>query len=348
MSKQRNNMQRSTKQIERAAAIREYQLLHALARTSAYSSFYDRLVAMGSFSPGIEVLNVNNVEDYTFEHKLLFDAWKDFPCIEPQFDAMFIECNRPKQDLYLKAGISAYGALLSRVEANERNVRLIKSDLAEMYGRIQGVDGVRSFVNDVINSQLKAGCTTYVLAMVFTQIGTQIAQGFTHLIPLDERGAYVKGLSLNFGINPSAFGFHNNEVTPSEVGGKADLLDTFPYTMLCTLLMGVSFLHCKNVRTSEHVPSAEQFKHFEKRFRVPMVTYKTLRIVGVGEAESDTDSQTTSSNIQRSMHIVRGHFSTYTEDRPLFGKYAGTFWIPAHIRGNQDKGIVTKDYEATP
>ena len=45
----------------------------------------------------------------------------------------------------------------------------------------------------------------------------------------------------------------------------------------------------------------------------------------------------------RRLHICRGHFATYSEDRPLLGKYAGRFWVPAHVRGRDLHGTVGKD-----
>lgn len=35
----------------------------------------------------------------------------------------------------------------------------------------------------------------------------------------------------------------------------------------------------------------------------------------------------------------------YHKDRPLFGSYVGTFWRPAHVRGNAENGINVNDYE---
>lgn len=35
----------------------------------------------------------------------------------------------------------------------------------------------------------------------------------------------------------------------------------------------------------------------------------------------------------RDAHIVRGHFATYTDEKPLFGRLTGTFFKPAHVRG---------------
>jgi hypothetical protein len=54
------------------------------------------------------------------------------------------------------------------------------------------------------------------------------------------------------------------------------------------------------------------------------------------------------SGLKRAMHICRGHFATYREEAPLFGKYAGTFWKPMHIKGNASRGIVDKGYSVKP
>jgi hypothetical protein len=49
----------------------------------------------------------------------------------------------------------------------------------------------------------------------------------------------------------------------------------------------------------------------------------------------------------RGLHIVRGHFSTYTEDAPLFGRITGTFWIPAHVRGTASEGLISSEYRVS-
>ena len=52
--------------------------------------------------------------------------------------------------------------------------------------------------------------------------------------------------------------------------------------------------------------------------------------------------------LRKALHICRGHFATYTENNPLFGKLKGTFWKPAHVRGSIEDGIVDKDYRVSP
>ena len=49
-------------------------------------------------------------------------------------------------------------------------------------------------------------------------------------------------------------------------------------------------------------------------------------------------------------HMVRGNFAEYGADKPLFGKYTGRFWIPAHVRGKREEGqsVTPKDYVVVP
>jgi hypothetical protein len=44
------------------------------------------------------------------------------------------------------------------------------------------------------------------------------------------------------------------------------------------------------------------------------------------------------------VHLCRGHFKTYTDDNPLFGKHVGKYYWQPSIRGKNKKGIVAKDY----
>ena len=50
-------------------------------------------------------------------------------------------------------------------------------------------------------------------------------------------------------------------------------------------------------------------------------------------------------DMETALHGVRGHYATYGGERGLlFGKYAGRFWIPPHIRGSRDNGEVVQSY----
>jgi len=109
-------------------------------------------------------------------------------------------------------------------------------------------------------------------------------------------------------------------------------------------LMAVSLLHCKNVRTVEHATPPKVAAKRRKAGKPVGVTYKTLVIDGMKETLR-TEGRSGENGLKKAMHICRGHFATYTEDKPLFGKITGTFWKPMHTRGSKKRGEVKKDYK---
>jgi hypothetical protein len=61
-----------------------------------------------------------------------------------------------------------------------------------------------------------------------------------------------------------------------------------------------------------------------------------------------TEGRVETEGLKRALHICRGHFSHYSEEKPLFGRIAGTFWVPAHVRGSAKEGVIVSDYNVKP
>ncbi|MGI9255064.1 MAG: hypothetical protein ACR2J8_15075, partial [Thermomicrobiales bacterium] len=72
--------------------------------------------------------------------------------------------------------------------------------------------------------------------------------------------------------------------------------------------------------------------------------YKTLVIKPMGRKQTTAEQEANDSADPRRMHVARGHFKTYTTEKPLFGKYTGTYWWDAHVRGDIAAGRVRKTY----
>ena len=115
------------------------------------------------------------------------------------------------------------------------------------------------------------------------------------------------------------------------------------HMVLNVSLMAHSLLACKNVFTEEQIPAAAVSKKFEKKHGHPLVRYKTLVIQPMGGSRTGNTSERGGESA-RSAHIVRGHFKTFTEDRPLFGKWTGTYWWSQAVKGNPERGVILKDY----
>lgn len=107
--------------------------------------------------------------------------------------------------------------------------------------------------------------------------------------------------------------------------------------------VAMTFAHCKNVSMQEHRTPPKVAKKRAKAGKPIGTTYKTLVIDPMKETLR-TEGNIEKNGLKKALHICRGHFATYTEDKPLFGKVTGTFWKPMHVRGNKKRGEVKKDY----
>lgn len=110
--------------------------------------------------------------------------------------------------------------------------------------------------------------------------------------------------------------------------------------------LGCSLANCRNVRVQENMPryvNRQDRRLAERNGDPPRQRFYTLEI-DPARAPSEPSVRREGEPSPRALHICRGHFHTYSEDRPMFGKYAGTFWVPAHVRGKADVGVIGKDY----
>lgn len=109
----------------------------------------------------------------------------------------------------------------------------------------------------------------------------------------------------------------------------------------------LALLHCKNVSIQDHSglwPSRQARRVAERKGLPGPVKYKTL-VVKPLATSGTADGSKAGSHEAKAMHICRGHYATYTEERPLFGKHHGTFWIQPHVRGNPEVAIIEKSYK---
>ena len=111
------------------------------------------------------------------------------------------------------------------------------------------------------------------------------------------------------------------------------------------VLFSLALLNTKNIEMFDSVGDIKPKKKRRRRRKSKGEQFYTLR-VRPSKSRSKGDSQPTGAN--NSFHLARGHFKTYTEENPLFGRHTGTYWWDAHTRGSKAKGTITKDYEVHP
>ncbi|MHA1800569.1 MAG: hypothetical protein ACTSWJ_02385 [Candidatus Heimdallarchaeaceae archaeon] len=110
-----------------------------------------------------------------------------------------------------------------------------------------------------------------------------------------------------------------------------------------TLNIFLMLVNCNNVITEtvykkkkgkrKSIPKGETYKVL--KFKVK----KTSKRYEYGEEEELKETV-------MPLHLCKGHFRVYTEERPLFGKIVCRIWVGTHLRGDPEKGILIKDYEA--
>src|SRR5262249_60217747 len=112
-------------------------------------------------------------------------------------------------------------------------------------------------------------------------------------------------------------------------------------------LLTLSILNCKTVGTRTTEPTSEENRRYTRRNNnPPLRSFKTLDIRPMREVLR-REGGSEAVGVKRALHVCRGHFAVYDE-KPLFGKYRGTFWVPNHLRGTPERGAVEKDYRVHP
>jgi hypothetical protein len=105
----------------------------------------------------------------------------------------------------------------------------------------------------------------------------------------------------------------------------------------------IYFLDTKNITAKTIRPDQKLVKSCLKKGKQPPFTYKILEVERP-KTKSNAESATGTGTKQR-LHLCRGHFREYTDEKPLFGKVTGRFWIPSHARGDEKLGTISKDYK---
>lgn len=135
------------------------------------------------------------------------------------------------------------------------------------------------------------------------------------------------------------------EVFPQKEGtdSTSNLIDLY-----WDALVAIGWINCKNVTTQEH----ERRVNPKKQRRKPNATkaqglkYSTIHLPNEPHSNGTTKGSS-GTNCEKSLHTVRGHFKTFTEDKPLLGKHVGTYWWGWQVRGSKEVGEVVSDYKVS-
>lgn len=109
-------------------------------------------------------------------------------------------------------------------------------------------------------------------------------------------------------------------------------------------LIAVGLMNCKNVSTEETDKGGPRRKKSRGK-KFPRMTYRTINIPGYRGARTSSPSSDEDPSV--AIHRVRGHFKTFTAEKPLMGRHVGTYWWGWQVRGSAKNGAVVSDYKVT-
>lgn len=110
---------------------------------------------------------------------------------------------------------------------------------------------------------------------------------------------------------------------------------------LMAVNVSLMLLNCKNIGTQKVLPSDKLNRKRIKSGVQPLFSYYTLTLLPTTRREKSIPKNLWHNRI----HLCRGHFKTYTAEKPLFGSVTGRFWWQSHVKGQNRSGVVLKDYE---
>ena len=140
-----------------------------------------------------------------------------------------------------------------------------------------------------------------------------------------------------------------HSVSASVRGYVAEEIEVFRGAIVGITLYTYSLLNCRNIALEPieaRQVSARIGNRRQRREHLGLVWHRLVIIPtkGIGQRGSKFVPHGTGECMTRA-HLVRGHFKTYSAERPLFGRHSGRFWWSPLERGDRRVGVVLKDYE---
>lgn len=169
--------------------------------------------------------------------------------------------------------------------------------------------------------------------MYTKSLGKVLVYPVQKIIRVDKKTGRFDGVPLD--LVPKSF----LEEYGSSPNATKDLVELADYN---TVWLALQLVNCRNV-TTKSIGSVFARSGAQKRRGEPVVKYQTIVLPG-----SQTGHHSMGRRLKQdvlALHKVRGHFKTFTVERPLLGQHVGTYWWGWQVRGNPDNGVVISDYQ---
>ncbi len=270
---------------------------------------------------GIPVLDAQTAVDYFFmgTEQEEWHLREDFPCVAAPWPQSWIEFRIPNVSRSAGRIVPLPG-------------RLVWGFLVEQ----RSPDALLPYWPDHFQEAYRETEARWILSILaYVESGHYRVEGrFTYRVALDPEGRVCE--------MPRRFAGSKGRPLIGMQGLTNEEDGKYGQALLNPLCFALSLMHCKNVVAEPVMPPAALSRAHERRTGRPLLRYHVLNVDPFKEVARSEGAGT--SGIKKALHICRGHFATYTEDKPLFGRLTGTFWKPQHLRGAVTHGVVAKDY----
>lgn len=262
-------------------------------------------------NPHLPAILIDNVADYYFTgtDQENWDLEKHFPNLAPPFEMFWMEHKLPKKI------VSELGDQSIDYVNGRAGVLIFGTERQNITG-----DGMPENIKWVLSMEL------------FIDYGLRhdgVVEGphGTFWIGVDQNGVIVDCPWMHNFADPS-----NTAIVHALFGW------THP------ALLGVCFMHCKNVTVENEPMHPKHAKEVRKRHGIEPVKFRRLIIEPLKQIlrrEGNSDTK----GVPHAMHICRGHFKDYREGKGLFGKYHKIVWQPQVVRGSKGTKLAPREME---
>jgi hypothetical protein len=152
---------------------------------------------------------------------------------------------------------------------------------------------------------------------------------------IDEQGD-VKQVSYKIPRNMDGFLEHHG-FEEGMRGIHNVMSDSMVAPLYANMLLG-----CKNVRVdvqSNHTGRTKEYRKHTIREEFRTINVDLINRVASGQISLGDRKKA-------GLSTIRGHFKTYTAEKPLLGKHVGRWWWDNFVRGDINEGVIQKEYEA--
>lgn len=269
-------------------------------------------------------------EHYGMNEKMLWGP-EDYPYCLPPWDLSFVEWNEPRT-------IKTPDGLIKTTPGNQQGAVVVRypggrPTAEKWWGRLMQMTG------GIVNGADKGSVS--------------LQSDAEHCISVAFYG-HSCGMTVGYRVMTFAFltadGTVTNKLTTGS--GMQHMLDLIGveetqrfYDSAChVVFLAFTFANCANVKLEDVTDDLQPEPKIRRRLKIPEVKRYTLNICGHSSKPSRDYNQGPQGVMP--FHLCRGHFATYTAERPMFGnpKLVGRFWHPPHMKGKKENGEVIKDY----